>query len=215
MHLSLIGMSGCGKTHWSEELARQGFKRFCCDDLITKKLVALLTRPDGTTMDLGEWMGFPYESRYEDHEAKYLDCETEVLRDILEYLESNTDDAQKNVIVDTTGSVIYTGDQLIERLRKATTVVYLATPPEVQAQMLQKYLRNQRPVLWRGMFTVRPGETNEEALARCYPALLAAREKHYARCAAVTIDYHVHNQEGFQIEDLMRLVNGAVRKETF
>jgi len=66
MRLSLIGMSGSGKSSWSIKLSELGFKRFCCDDMITEKLDRDLTRPDGTCMKLGEWMGFPYEPHYEE-----------------------------------------------------------------------------------------------------------------------------------------------------
>ena len=61
MRISLIGMAGAGKTYWSIKLAQQGFRRFCCDDLIAAKLAPDLKRPDGSTMGMGEWMGFPYE----------------------------------------------------------------------------------------------------------------------------------------------------------
>jgi len=209
MRISLIGMSGCGKTHWSMEFAKHGFQRFCCDDLITEKLAALLARPDGSIMELGEWMGFPYESHYEDREAKYLAYEIEVLTEILEYLEGHEQNRQEDIIVDTTGSVIYTGDEILERLRKNTTIVHLETPPQVRELMLQKYLTNHRPVLWRGLFRRKAGETNKEALARCYPALLSDRERQYIRHAHVTINYHTGNQDSFKIVDFIHLVKAG------
>jgi len=72
MRLSLIGMSGSGKSSWSIKLSELGFKRFCCDDMITEKLDRDLTRPDGTCMKLGEWMGFPYEPHYEEYRKRHL-----------------------------------------------------------------------------------------------------------------------------------------------
>ena len=38
MKISIVGMSGSGKTYWSKKLESEGFKRFCCDDLIEEKL---------------------------------------------------------------------------------------------------------------------------------------------------------------------------------
>jgi shikimate kinase len=131
MHISLIGMSGSGKPSWSMKLSELGFRRLCCDDLITKKLAPELTRTVGTTMDLGEWMGFPYESQYKERESKYLAYEIEVLFEILEYLENNENQIEKNIVVDTIESAIYSGKEILRRLRRCTIVVHLSTPPEV------------------------------------------------------------------------------------
>ena len=206
MRLSLIGMSGSGKSHWSLKLAGHGFRRFCCDELISEKLSPQLRKPDGTIASLGEWMGFPYESHYEEREAKYLACEIEVLSRILEYLEGPEGIADENLVVDTTGSVIYTGENILEGLRKHTKVVRMATPPEVQEKMLKAYIANQRPVLWRGLFSTKPNETNDEALARCYPKLLATRELLYERHSDVTIDYYRASEANFRVEDLLELI---------
>jgi shikimate kinase len=206
MRLSLIGMSGCGKTYWSREFSRHGFKLFCCDDLISEKLQSVLTKPDGTVQDLGEWMGFPYDFQYEDREKQYLDLEIAVMQDIITYLKQNQNADDANIIVDTTGSVIYTGESNLKTLQEKTTVVYLETPPEIQALMLEKYLKNKRPVLWRGLFRQQQGETKDEALARCYPALLSSREKLYTHYAHVIIDYRQRTRDDFGIETFIQLV---------
>lgn len=205
MHISLIGMSGSGKSTWSVKLSELGFRRFCCDDLITKKLVPILTRTDGTIMELGEWMGFPYESQYRERESIYLTCEIEVLSEILEFLEKNNR-IDEDVVIDTTGSAVYTGDEILRRLRRCTTIVHLSTPLEIQKLMLDAYLINQRPVLWRDFFKKRPDEKNEKALARCYPKLLFHREQLYEQYRDVTIDYYTLNQEDFRVDDFLKIV---------
>jgi shikimate kinase len=207
MRLSLIGMSGSGKSYWALKLGRHGFRRFCCDELIAAKLAPELRKPDGTIMSLGEWMGFPYESRYEEREAKYLACEIEVLSRILAYLEHSEGVPDENLVIDTTGSVIYTGDNILVGLRRHTTIVRIATPPEVREQMLKAYVANQRPVLWRGLFSIQPNETNEEALVRCYPGLLAVRELLYERHSDVTIDYYRASEADFGVDDLLELID--------
>jgi shikimate kinase len=212
MRLSLIGMSGSGKSIWSMRLSELGFRRSCCDDLISEKLVLELTRSDGTMMGLGEWMGFPYESGYKEREERYLTCEIEVLTHILEHMESLDSHSQENVVVDTTGSAIYAGPDILARLRLCTTVVHLSTPPEVQELMLKAYVANRRPVLWRDLFTKEPRETNEAALARCYPRLLASRERLYEQHADVTIDYYSLNRNGFGMSDFLDKVH--IRKGT-
>jgi shikimate kinase len=205
MRLSLIGMSGSGKSYWARELAKHGFRHYCCDALIAAKLAPALTRPDGTTTTLGEWMGFPYQPQYRACEARYLARDIAVVTEILQDLSASADPGE-NVVVDTTGSVIYTGEETLSKLRQYTTVVYLATPPEAQEEMLRKYIANMRPVLWRGLFHSRPGETNEEALVRCYPILLSSRERLYAQCADVTIGYYEQHEEGFDVRGLLRMI---------
>ena len=209
MRLSLIGMAGSGKSYWSMKLVEHGFRRFCCDDLIAAKLDPELTRPDGTTMELGQWMGFPYEPHYRERESKYLAYEIEVLTEILEYLESRKSNPEEKIVLDTTGSVIYAGERILRRLRRYTTVIYLSIPPEVRGQMLKAYLSNPHPMLWRNVFSKEPDETEQEALARCYPRLIVARERLYDHYANVTIDYYRRSEEGFGVSDLLNAVVSA------
>ena len=165
-------------------------------------------------MDLGEWMGFPYEKNYANRESQYLACERQVVTEITEQLERNGDGPGKNVVVDTTGSVIYAGDDIVSKLRSLTTIVYFPVPLEVQAQMLKQYMATPRPVLWRELFSKHPGETNEQALARCYPDLLRSRETLYQRYADVSIDYYQRHQEGFGVEEFLRVIiaSGAAKR---
>ena len=210
MRLSLIGMAGSGKSYWSMKLVEHGFRRFCCDDLIAAKLDPELTRPDGTTMELGQWMGFPYEPHYRERESKYLACEIEVLAEILKYLESRKSNPEEKIVLDTTGSVIYTGERILRRLRRYTTVIYLSIPPEVRGQLLKAYVSNPHPMLWRNVFSKDPDETEQEALARCYPRLVVARERLYEHYANVTIDYYRRSEEGFGVSDLLNAVVSAL-----
>lgn len=191
------------------KLVEHGFRRFCCDDLIAAKLDPELTRPDGTTMELGQWMGFPYEPHYRERESKYLAYEIEVLTEILEYLESRKSNPEEKIVLDTTGSVIYAGERILRRLRRYTTVIYLSIPPEVRGQMLKAYLSNPHPMLWRNVFSKDPDETEQEALARCYPRLVVARERLYEHYANVTIDYYRRREEGFGVSDLLNAVVSA------
>jgi shikimate kinase len=203
MRLSLIGMAGAGKSYWSIKLAKEGFKRFCCDDLIAAKLGRDLKRPDGTTMDMGEWMGFPYEQGYHRRESQYLTHEIEVLHEILADLGSHENNLQEDIVVDTTGSVVYTGDEILRKLGRHTTVVYLPIPPEVRERLLKAYICKPHPMLWRDAFSKEPDETHEEALARCYPRLLFAREQLYDRYAQVRVDYDRRNEKGFGVRDFL------------
>ena len=203
MRLSLVGMSGSGKSSWSGKLSRSGFRRICCDELIAAKLGDELG-PMGDSIDaVGRWMGFPFELHYKEREALYLACEMEVMAQILGKLDKAADDPDQAIVVDTTGSVIYTGERMLSKLRECTTVVHLSTPLEIQKMMLEAYMKKPRPILWRDLFSKRPEETNEQALARCYPQLLANRELQYKKIAHVTISYTKHSNAGFSVEEFL------------
>ena len=210
MRLSLVGMSGSGKSFWSKKLFRCGFVRFCCDDLIAARLSPELGKMADSIAAVGSWMGFPFEPRYKEREAAYLACEMEVMTELLQALGKSEEGAGERIVVDTTGSVIYVGDENLAKLRSLTTIVHLATPLEIQKVMLEAYVKEPRPVLWREMFLKRSDEDDAQALARCYPKLLATRERHYEKLAHVTISYHHHRRAGFGVEDF--LIDAGVRK---
>lgn len=206
MRVSLIGMAGSGKSYWSKRLAEHGFTRFCCDELIAERLAPELAGSGNRPLTMGEWMGFPYETGYEEREARYLALETEVVAGIITYLEGHEDNPDENIVVDTTGSVIYTGNENLEKLRLHTTMVYLAISAQVRQQLLRDYIANPHPMLWRGVFRKEPHETNRESLARCYPTLVREREREYEQLSEVTIDYHRRREKGFGVHDFLNAV---------
>ncbi len=111
MRLSLVGMSGSGKSFWSRKLSRSGFRRICCDDFIAARLAAELGTQGGSIAAVGRWMGFPFERHYKEREASYLASEVEVMAQILGELSQNAENQEEDTVVDTTGSVIYTGEE--------------------------------------------------------------------------------------------------------
>ena len=208
MRISLIGMSGSGKSTWAGRLVENGFRVFHCDDLIAEKLSNELKKPDGTHMEVGEWMGFPHEPTYLEREETYLYLEKKVLAEILGEIETGNASANDRIVIDTTGSVIYTGETILTTLRRMTRVVHLATPTEIQELMLNAYLSNKRPVLWRNYFNVKTDESHEKAMARCYPKLLTDRENLYTQHADVTLDYYEHSRNDFIVKDFLKKVAG-------
>jgi shikimate kinase len=214
MRLSFIGMSGTGKSHWSSQLVERGFTRFCCDYLIAERLKPEVASLNGTKHSLAEWMGFPYEAHFAEREAQYLATEIEVLDEILSYLEALPVDSPENIIVDSTGSVIYTGQAMLERLHRQTTMIYLDTPLAVQERMHAIYLTNPAPVLWQGHFNRQPGESNAAALARCYPELLTSRTHEYKQWAEISLDYHLLRQPGFTVDDFLAEINSRIHPAT-
>ncbi len=210
MKISLIGMSNSGKTHWStkllQELEKIGFVRFCCDDLIEQKLDRELKSLGYSGInDVARWMGQPYEKKYKTNSRKYLRLEKEAMEEILNFLEEQT--KVKNVVIDTTGSVIYLESELIDRLKKITKIVYLDTPDSVQKQMYKNYIKNPKPVIWGNSFKKLNGESNFEALSRCYPELLKFRTKKYKKFADVAIDYYMVRRPNFSVKEFLNSIS--------
>ncbi len=213
MLISLIGMSGSGKSYWSEKLARRGFTRFCLDALIMEKLSGELRRGDESTLTLGEWMGFPFQEGYLEKEKLYLSIEKQIMAEILDRMDKSAcAGSGENVVVDTTGSVIYTGEDLLERLRSLTTIIYFTVPVVIREAMLRQYMLNPRPVLWRGLFGIEPGESVEDALFRSYNALLDSREVLYRELANIEIDYFTRNNPDFRISNFLEIAASPVKK---
>jgi shikimate kinase len=181
LRIALIGMSGTGKTFWTRRLALAGHPSICCDDCIEQRLRPHLQGGGYTGINgVASWMGWPDSPTYAQREAEYLAEEIAALDEVLSDLERNP---SRELILDTTGSVIYTGNNLLLRLRRQMTVVYLAATPEQQQLLIQRYLSDPKPVLWRGAFQPRKNETPGETVARCYPILIAARRQSYEALA--------------------------------
>jgi shikimate kinase len=179
--LALIGMSGAGKTFWTKRLTETGHQSFSCDDGIERRLHSRLSAGGYSGINgVADWMGWPDSPTYQEHEAEYLAQEIAVLDEVLGNLER---DPARELILDTTGSIIYTGTNLLWRLRRQMTVVYLAASAEEQDLLIERYLTDPKPVLWRGAFQPRPAETAQQTVARCYPILMAARRRSYEALA--------------------------------
>src|SRR5690349_2515878 len=105
MFLTLIGMSGVGKSACAAALAARGFQVIDCDALIAARLQAVTGYSEASLEELGRWMGFPYEADFRRREDLFMACEQDVLRDVLAQATAST--ATQNCVIDTGGSVIY------------------------------------------------------------------------------------------------------------
>jgi len=185
LRLALIGMSGTGKTFWTKRLAMAGHASISCDDRIEQRLQLRLQGGGYSGINgVASWMGWPDSTTYAQREAEYLAEEIATLDEVLTDLER---DRSRELILDTTGSVIYTGNNLLLRLRRQMTVVYLAATAKELELLIGRYLTDPKPVLWRGAFQPKKGETPRETVARCYPMLIAARRQSYEALAHCTL----------------------------
>lgn len=185
LRLALVGMSGSGKSHWTKNLAALGCPTISCDDAIEARLAHALNADGYSGINgVAAWMGWPDSPSYADRESHYLTEEISVLDEILSGLER---DSQRELVLDTTGSVIVTGNHTLHRLRRQMTVVYLAASKEEMQLLIQRYLQEPKPVLWQGAFRPHSGETPQQTVLRCYPLLIAARRQSYEALAHVAI----------------------------
>jgi shikimate kinase len=186
LRLALIGMSGAGKTFWTKKLAASRFPVVSCDDRIELKLAPRLAAGGYTGINgVAAWMGWPDSATYTERESEYLAEEIHTLDEILTELEKQP---EKSLVLDTTGSVIYTGNNVLMRLRRHMTIVHLAASAAEQQLLIERYLNDPKPVLWRGAFQPKRGEAPKETVARCYPVLISARRQSYEALAHCTLE---------------------------
>jgi shikimate kinase len=207
--LSLIGMSGAGKSHWAHKFSAAGFRVIGVDDRIEKKLAPALAA--GGYRGIGgvaAWMGWPDQAVYREHENKYLQCEIESMDEALDEIQSSGDEG---VILDSTGSVVYTGTEICRRMQNLTTVVYLEATPAEEQLLIERYLSDPKPVLWGDQFVPRSGESTSEAIARCYRQLIAHRKKLYERYAHRTISMDLLRNTGLSARGFLELLEGQAR----
>jgi len=204
MIVTLIGMSGSGKTYCSRRLAELGFDRICCDERIEEKLRPFLRKGGYKGIEgLARWMGQPHEPRYREREAAYLSAETDVVQEVLDDLQKG---AKGSLAIDTTGSVVYAGDKLCRALQAATTVIYLENSPADLSMLFEEYTKNPKPVVWGDSFSRRAEETIEAALARSYGELLQYRRSLYERYAEITLPASLLRKEGTNSRGLLDLL---------
>lgn len=205
MIISLIGMSNSGKTYWAKKLEKVGFYRFSCDDFIKQKLEKELRNLGFSGIrDVAKWLGQPYQKQYFPNSKKYLDFEIESLKEIMGKVKKGV--ISENTVIDTTGSVIYSGNKIMEDLAKSSIILYLDTPSSIKQRMCELYFQSPKPVIWGDSFKKINGESDLETLKLCYPNLLEYRNRKYKRYAKIILDYFLLRKPNFSANDFLTLI---------
>lgn len=215
MIITLIGMLNCGKTHWAKRLhAEQGLQWIGCDSLIEERLECELDKLGAKGISgVARWLGFPADPCYEEREQKYLQCEKEVMQQIVQTLERSKNTVSQQLVIDTSGSVIYIGEEILRELKKHSRIVYLDTPFSVLGEMLKSFLEHPKPVVWGGLFQKGEAETDQQTLRRCYPKLLHFRSLRYEQYADVKLAYEFHKGNASSEEFLKEALHGEDRNK--
>ncbi len=174
--LAFVGMSNAGKSYRSRILRDEAdFLWYHVDEEI---LLALGFEEMG---QLSRWLGYPTSEGYADREAKYLELENKFTK----YAAMQTNG--KNLVFDTTGSIVHLDETTFDVLTENCLVVHLDVGDDSLAHMLEKYFKEPKPVAWAGNLTFEKGESEEEALRRSYPSLLKKRLVKYRELAHVNV----------------------------
>jgi len=207
LRLCLIGMSGVGKSYWTRRLARHGLRPHDCDAGIAAGLRSVVTPLAGESPvhALGRWMGMPSTPEFCEREARYLALEASVTQAAL----SAATKLPGPHVIDCTGSVIYLPAPLLLDLRRECRVVYLRTPERRFATLLERYLREPKPVVWAGAYAPRPNESEADALGRCYAELLRVRDTRYLALADAVLDASELEQQALATDAFLRLCEGV------
>ncbi len=175
LRLAFVGMSNVGKSYRSKILRDEsGFDWYQVDKEIIKSLGF------SDMEEIADWLGLPHADTYQEREHIYLDAEAKHTK--VDFL-----DTDRDLVFDTTGSVIYLENSTLDWLKENCLIVNLDASEQSMVSMIKIYLEKPKPVVWNGLYQQRSGETEKETLERCYPALISDRLKKYRAMAHVNI----------------------------
>jgi len=192
LRLAFIGMSNAGKSYRAKVLRDEcGFMWYNVDGEIQKTLGF------ETMEEISEWLGYPTGSAYIERERKYLDAEgRHTMIDAL-------DTGGKNLVADTTGSIIYLKARMHNWLEENCLLVNIQVNEKMISELIKNFFEKPKPVIWQGFFNQKENESEREALERCYPKLLSYRLEKYRTMAHVNIPaeklYDTNGQETLDI----------------
>ena len=190
LKMALVGMSNIGKSSSGMRFAtRFNFSLIEVDRLIWERL------GERDMEAFAQWLGQPYTDGYAEREAKSMLLETDATEEAMRT-------SARNPLLDTTGSVIYTGDDVLHRLATDWYTVYIEADPEQVWQLKKLYFEAPKPLAWQGHFAMQPGLTQTESLIACYSGLLESRAKAYARIADRTV-----SSRDILVKDTARLLD--------
>jgi len=198
LRIAFIGMSNIGKSYTGVRLSTEfDFNLIEVDKIIWENL------GQGSMADFAAWQGQPYSDGYAQREAKSIALETDATNSALSYVTGNA-------ILDTTGSVIYTSKEVQRKLTSDWYIVHISASDAAIERLKVQYFEHPKPLIWREHFHQLEGETETEAILRCYPDLLASRAKDYAALADGTISSNVILDTSLSTEEIFERLKPTI-----
>ncbi|MEE2640457.1 MAG: shikimate kinase [Planctomycetota bacterium] len=174
LRIALVGMSNSGKSTLGRQLGKElGFEFFEVDSAINQSLGI------HSLEESANWLGHPFEEKYLKNRETYLQLEEQHTR--IEF--SGT----RNFVLDTTGSIIYGSQSLLDWLAQHYLIVGLGVSETLCNLLAETYFQMPKPVIWGSEFDPGPHEEPLQALKRCFPSLLQNRTRLYQRLSDVEI----------------------------
>ena len=194
LRLSFVGMSNAGKSYRAKVLHREcDFFWYRVDEEIGRSLGF------ETEEGISSWLGYPSSDGYAQRERTYLDLENTFTGYAAQYASG------KNLVFDTTGSVVHLEPTTLNALREYTLVVHLDVGDDSLEKLIEKFFQNPKPVAWSGHFSMEGNESEEQALRRSYPSLLTARLEKYRALAHLNVPAErLYNTSGQETLDIIK-----------
>ncbi|MCB1532599.1 MAG: hypothetical protein KDJ35_07005 [Alphaproteobacteria bacterium] len=173
--ISLIGMSGVGKSHTASQLEKWGWFNYSCDYLIATKYLA--DKVEGAVsaddiVNLSEFVGqVGDEARggvgleeFQRRQNMYYDAEVAVLSDLSDAFDQARADGFTKLINDSSGSLCEVRDaSVLEAVGQKTLFVYLEVDPKDHASILGRAIAYPKPLYFPpDFFMQRLNEFQEE-----------------------------------------------------
>ncbi len=176
LRLAFVGMSNAGKSYRSRVLKDEaGFLWYEVDRAIEQELGF------ASIETISKWLGYPSDKEYAERERQYL-----ALEDRFTQQASNLKEG-KNLVFDTTGSIVHIDPKSIQTVRDNCLVVHLDVGESTLSTMIEDFFNEPKPVVWGEFYRQRGGESAESTIRRCFSELLAWRLEKYRDLAHVNI----------------------------
>ena len=192
--LAFVGMSNGGKSYRSRVLQNElDFFWYEVDAHIQEALNL------EDMSDISSWLGYPTMATYQERQGIHLAAEEKCTH------LADLDTAGKNLVFDTTGSVIYLSQVAKDWLVEDCLVVNIDVGEDKVEEMTRRYFEEPKPVVWGDIFKRLDGESDDDALHRCYPDMLRYRLAEYKKLAHLTITHdELHDATGEETLNIIK-----------
>ena len=161
--ITLIGMSGVGKTHRALEMAAQGWAHYSCDYEIGARILkdeiettlgeASTITPDDISQlsryvgKLGK--GYLDFNEFKRRQENYYQAECQSLENLPDIIQRFSNDGFENLVIDTTGSYCELNNQTLYDLVGAQSeIIYIKASAEEEKAVLQRAQDYPKPMFF-------------------------------------------------------------------
>ncbi len=171
LKIAFVGMSNIGKSYTAMRIAtKYDYSLIEVDKIIWENL------GHDSMEAFAKWQGQPYTEGYAKREAHSIALESKATREALMT-------EKRNPMIDTTGSVIYTDEDVLAEMRRSFYIVYIEAMEDHLEMLKAQYFEHPKPLNWAGQYKKYKGLSEDESIKKSYPKLLRSRAKAYAALA--------------------------------